>query len=254
MILANHDETIGFPADVYKGTKSIVISTRTVMGGRNPFLGIAYVVVGGICILLGVVFAVTHLLKPRWVLIFKHCKQIARTDLDVGNLATTPISPGTTHRHPRRAVHRQPWPRDATSGPKARPRRHVDVKMGLSPRNPTGPFFQTRIPHTAMINRYTVPVPLRRSLRRLQVQRLASRNSFQALSASWLEQAPGHPTPRQLGLYLCVCVCVFTTLLTSCKMVIFTYGIGFYRDGRQVTGFELHRLRIPRSWTARTIR
>lgn len=54
-----------FPADVYKGTKSIVLSTRTVMGGRNPFLGIAYLVVGGICILLGAIFLVTHLLKPR---------------------------------------------------------------------------------------------------------------------------------------------------------------------------------------------
>jgi len=57
----------GFPADVYKGTKSIVLSTRTVMGGRNPFLGIAYLVVGGICILLGAIFTVTHLLKPRSV-------------------------------------------------------------------------------------------------------------------------------------------------------------------------------------------
>ncbi|EOO04157.1 putative lem3 cdc50 family protein [Phaeoacremonium minimum UCRPA7] len=54
-----------FPSDKYKGTKSIIITTRTVMGGRNPFLGIAYVVVGGICILLGAVFTVTHLIKPR---------------------------------------------------------------------------------------------------------------------------------------------------------------------------------------------
>ncbi|KAH8820789.1 ligand-effect modulator 3 family [Xylogone sp. PMI_703] len=49
----------------YGGTKSIIISTRTVMGGKNPFLGIAYVVVGGLCILLGAMFTVTHLIKPR---------------------------------------------------------------------------------------------------------------------------------------------------------------------------------------------
>jgi len=56
-----------FPTTEYKGTKSIVISTRTVMGGRNPFLGIAYVVVGGMCIVLGAIFTVTHLIKPRYV-------------------------------------------------------------------------------------------------------------------------------------------------------------------------------------------
>ncbi|KAI1056125.1 hypothetical protein LB507_002647 [Fusarium sp. FIESC RH6] len=54
-----------FPTREYKGTKSIIISTRTVVGGRNPFLGIAYVVVGGVCILLGTVFTVTHLIRPR---------------------------------------------------------------------------------------------------------------------------------------------------------------------------------------------
>jgi hypothetical protein len=54
-----------FPTQKYKGTKSILISTRTVMGGRNPFLGIAYMAVGGVCIILGGVFTVTHLIKPR---------------------------------------------------------------------------------------------------------------------------------------------------------------------------------------------
>ncbi|TAQ90952.1 hypothetical protein B7494_g688 [Chlorociboria aeruginascens] len=54
-----------FPVTEYGGTKAIIISTRTVVGGRNPFLGIAYVVVGGICIVLGALFTVTHLIKPR---------------------------------------------------------------------------------------------------------------------------------------------------------------------------------------------
>ncbi|KAL1999204.1 hypothetical protein VTN02DRAFT_4891 [Thermoascus thermophilus] len=54
-----------FPVTEYGGTKSILISTRTVMGGKNPFMGIAYVVVGGICIVLGALFTVAHLVKPR---------------------------------------------------------------------------------------------------------------------------------------------------------------------------------------------
>jgi len=54
-----------FPVREFKGTKSIVITTRTVMGGKNPFLGIAYVVVGGLCILLGAAFTARHLFKPR---------------------------------------------------------------------------------------------------------------------------------------------------------------------------------------------
>lgn len=60
-------DSLDFPTDIYKGTKSIIITTRTVMGGRNPFLGIAYVVVGGVCILLGAIFTVTHLVRPRSV-------------------------------------------------------------------------------------------------------------------------------------------------------------------------------------------
>ncbi|KLJ13515.1 hypothetical protein EMPG_11538 [Blastomyces silverae] len=54
-----------FPVHRYGGTKSIVISTNTVMGGKNPFMGIAYVVVGGICIVLGALFTLAHLVKPR---------------------------------------------------------------------------------------------------------------------------------------------------------------------------------------------
>ncbi|GAB1211085.1 hypothetical protein ATERTT37_000197 [Aspergillus terreus] len=53
-----------FPVTEYSGTKSILLSTRTVVGGQNPFMGIAYVVVGGICVLLGALFTLAHLIRP----------------------------------------------------------------------------------------------------------------------------------------------------------------------------------------------
>lgn len=62
---ANHGPYPVFPVTEYSGTKSILISTRTVIGGKNPFMGIAYVVVGGICVLLGALFTLAHLIKPR---------------------------------------------------------------------------------------------------------------------------------------------------------------------------------------------
>lgn len=69
----------------------MLITTRTVMGGRNPFLGIAYIVVGGICILMGAIFTGTHLIKPR-------SASLRTADLinrAAGNLAIIHISLGT---------------------------------------------------------------------------------------------------------------------------------------------------------------
>jgi len=54
-----------FRAEEYAGTKSLVITTLSPMGGRNTFLGILWLVVAGFCILLAVIFLITNLIKPR---------------------------------------------------------------------------------------------------------------------------------------------------------------------------------------------
>jgi len=54
-----------YPVHQFSGTKSVVLSTTTWIGGKNPFLGYAYIIVGAICILLGVCFALKHWISPR---------------------------------------------------------------------------------------------------------------------------------------------------------------------------------------------
>lgn len=55
-----------FNVTEYAGTKAILLSTRTALGGKNPFMGIAYVVVGGVCVLLGALFTIAYLVRPRY--------------------------------------------------------------------------------------------------------------------------------------------------------------------------------------------
>ncbi|CAG8467937.1 9073_t:CDS:2 [Diversispora eburnea] len=54
-----------YPVTRYGGTKSLVISTVSFLGGKNPFLGIAYIASGIVCVLFGCIFTARHLHKPR---------------------------------------------------------------------------------------------------------------------------------------------------------------------------------------------
>jgi len=54
-----------FPTSAFNGEKAVVISTTSWLGGKNDFLGIAYLTVGCLCIALGAVFWIKHCVSPR---------------------------------------------------------------------------------------------------------------------------------------------------------------------------------------------
>ncbi|OBZ88965.1 Meiotically up-regulated gene 89 protein [Choanephora cucurbitarum] len=56
---------MNFNTRQYGGEKWLVLSTTTGMGGRNPYLGIAYMAIGALCIFLGLLFTIRHCIKPR---------------------------------------------------------------------------------------------------------------------------------------------------------------------------------------------
>ncbi|KAK0168106.1 hypothetical protein PV327_001939 [Microctonus hyperodae] len=45
----------------FEGTKRMILSTTSLLGGKNPFLGYAYIVVGCVCLVLGMALLVIHI-------------------------------------------------------------------------------------------------------------------------------------------------------------------------------------------------
>lgn len=61
----NQQQSQLYPTHGFGGEKFVVLSTVTWMGGKNPFLGYAYVVVGAICFALALLFLIKDRLSPR---------------------------------------------------------------------------------------------------------------------------------------------------------------------------------------------
>ncbi|RZC74920.1 hypothetical protein C5167_050399 [Papaver somniferum] len=60
VVIQNNYNTYSFG-----GKKKLVLSTTSWIGGKNDFLGIAYLTVGSLCLFLAVCFIVVYVIKPR---------------------------------------------------------------------------------------------------------------------------------------------------------------------------------------------
>lgn len=56
---------LNYPVQIFGGSKSYILTTNSIIGGRNMSLGIVYLIVAGIAILFGVIFVIKLIITPR---------------------------------------------------------------------------------------------------------------------------------------------------------------------------------------------
>ena len=54
-----------FIVESFGGTKALVVSNLSDLGGKNPYLGVSYIVVGSLSLLFGSLFALKNMISPR---------------------------------------------------------------------------------------------------------------------------------------------------------------------------------------------
>lgn len=57
--------TDSFDVSAFGGSKSVVFSNVSWIGGKNDFLAYAYIITGAVCIFLGILFAIKEMIAPR---------------------------------------------------------------------------------------------------------------------------------------------------------------------------------------------
>lgn len=56
---------LNYPVKSFQGTKSFVLTTNSIMGARNIFLGILYLILAGIAIIFSLIFFIKIIIKPK---------------------------------------------------------------------------------------------------------------------------------------------------------------------------------------------